>query len=188
VTTTEQYKQWHPKDHEYSEWYGPHGNSTYIGGHHLIREWIGDDIHHLRISFKDPSEYFGPNWRSEFEQNGYSTAICGRVGIWGGPGIEATEMGHVIHLIKKEFQGVRMRSRFWLGDVPGIEIPDIRARLVSANLAEGMVKHCGEEMTFLAGFLHELYERENPGRASRPGSSWLATVVDDAAGPSRDNR
>lgn len=97
-------------------------------------------------------------------------------------------MGHVIHLVKKEFQGVRLRSRYWLGDVPGIEIADIRARLVSESLAQGLVKHCGEEMTFLAAFLPELYERENPGIGSRPGSSWLATVVDDRAASSRGMR
>jgi hypothetical protein len=177
VTTTEQYKMWHPIDHEYSEWSGPHGNSTYIGGYHLVRERIGQDVHHLRIAFKDPSEYFGANWRQDFERNGYATAVCGRIGIWGGPGVDAAETGHLIHLVKKEFNGVRMRSRFWLGDVPGIEIPDIRARITTRNLAEGLVKHCVEEMATLASFLPELYERENP-RPAGGRHDWLKTVVD----------
>ncbi|KAF2434214.1 hypothetical protein EJ08DRAFT_496272 [Tothia fuscella] len=188
VTTTQQFKQWHPKDHEYSEWYGLHGNSTYIGGHHLVREWIGDELHHFRFSFKHPREYFDSTWRRNFQRNGYATAICARLGIWGGPGFEAAEMGHVIHLVKNEFQGVRMRSRFWLGDVPGIEVADIRARIVSPSLAAGLGRHCAEEMTFLAGFLPELYERENPRPERGKGSSWLETVVDDRPRPTGERR
>jgi hypothetical protein len=85
--------------------------------------------------------YFGTNWKARFERNGYETAICGRVGFWGGPGIEAAEMGHVIHLVRKEFSECRMRSRFWLGDLPGIELPDIRARIVAKDLAQGHYGH-----------------------------------------------
>lgn len=70
-------------------------------------------------------------------------------------------MGHVIHLVQKEFNGCRMRSRFWLGDLPGIELPDIRARIVSEELARGLVKHTHEEMATLASFLPELYKKEN---------------------------
>jgi hypothetical protein len=104
--------------------------------------------------------YFGSNWKARFERNGYETAICGRVGFWGGPGIEAAEMGHVIHLVRKEFSGCRMRSRFWLGDLPGIELPDIRARTVAKDFAQGLVQHTHEEMAMLASFLPELYRKE----------------------------
>src|ERR1700744_59551 len=88
VTTTDQFKMWHPKDHVHSEWSGAHGNSTYIGGYPLIQEWIGEECFHLRMEFKAPSKYFGNDWREKFRQNSYETAICARIGIWGGPGIE----------------------------------------------------------------------------------------------------
>jgi hypothetical protein len=105
--------------------------------------------------------YFERNWKADFEKNGYETAICGRIGVWCGPGIEAAEMGHMIHLVRKEFNGCRIRSRFWLGDLPGIELPDIRARIVSEDLAQGLAQHVHEEMATLASFLPELYKKEN---------------------------
>jgi hypothetical protein len=183
VTTTDQFKMWHPLDHEYSERHGPRGNSTYIGGYHLVRRRIGDDMHHLRVAFKDPSEYLGAEWRYECEINGYATAICARTGIWSGPGIEGTDYGHLIYLVKRELDGVRIRFRCWLGDVPGVEIPDIRARLTSPKVVEGILKHSLEEMAILATFLPSLYDREN-SRSTTGTSDWLRTVVDDRAGGS----
>jgi hypothetical protein len=138
VTNTEQYKMWHPTDHIYSAWAGPHGNSTYIGGHHLVKEKIGGAVQKLRISFKDPSEYFGPNWKAEFEKAGCVTAICARVGLWTGYGTTGLSTGHVIHLVQKEGDGVRMRSRFWLGDIPGIKLAAIRSVLIPEAVAKGL--------------------------------------------------
>jgi hypothetical protein len=162
ITTTEQYKQWHPMDHVYSTWAGPHGDSKYIGGHHLVKEYIGTQLQQLRISFKDPSVYFGPGWKADFEKAGVETAVCARVALWTGIGTWGLNTGHVIHLVQKDpnGNGVIMRSRFWLGDVPGIVFATIRAGLVPEEAAKGLEKHCREEMSNLATFLPELYQSE----------------------------
>lgn len=55
-------------------------------------------------------------------------------------------VGHLIHLIMDEPDGVRMRSRFWLGDVDGITDPEIRRANVPENLAMGLLQHATEEM------------------------------------------
>ena len=53
-----------------------------------------------------------------------------------------------------------MRSRFWLGDVDPPElIPDRQARIdmFPDSAGEGLLKHCHEEMSYLAGFLPKLH-------------------------------
>lgn len=175
VHNTEQYKLWHPRDHVFSDWIGPRrNNGDYIGGHHLVEEYIGGSLAKLKISFVDPGVYFGDNWKREFKENGYEVAICGRIGRWdpkkdsdlekleaGGVQVEDTVyMGHLIHLIKEEEDGVRMRSRFWLGDFEGVEDVDVRKGLVPEGLAVGVLKHATEEMAILGTILPELY-REN---------------------------
>ena len=63
VHHTEQYKLWHPRDHIFSGLGGPRdNNSTYIGGNELAK---------LKTSFRDPSEYFGPSWRDDFQRSSY---------------------------------------------------------------------------------------------------------------------
>ena len=70
--------------------------------------------------------------------------------------------GHLIHLVRDTDYGCEMRSRFWFGDYE----PDIattreqRMELVPDRLGWGLVKHCHEEMSYLAGFLPDLFARE----------------------------
>jgi hypothetical protein len=155
VNTTEQYKLWHPRDHVFSDWDGPRGNAgDYIGGHHLVEEYIGGELASLKISFCDPGVYFGPDWRAAFANAGYSTAVCGRVGNWDRASDQVMYVGHLIHLIKEEPDGARMRSRFWLGDVEG-GAPDGAA--VPDRFALGLLKHATEEMAILAKILPEMY-------------------------------
>ena len=47
-----------------------------------MHEYIGGQLAKLKISFKDPSNYFGADWKTKFAEKGYSTAVCGRVGTW----------------------------------------------------------------------------------------------------------
>ena len=164
VTTTEQYKRWHPLDHEYSEWAGPHGNSTYIGGNHLVYERIGGTLQQLRINFRSPAAYFGNDSPTAFKAANVSTAVVGRVGFWAGKGKGTSGMnvGHLMHLVHEEPDGVRMRSRFWLGDVEGLPLgKGIRSAVIPMNLVTGLVKHATEEMGYLKGFLPDLYRQEN---------------------------
>lgn len=165
---TEQYKLWHPRDHVFSDWEGPReNNSVYIGGHHLVHEYIGGELQKLKISFKDPGEYFGAGWKDEFRRKGYSTAICGRVGNWDDETGEVLYVGHLIHLIKDEPDGVRMRSRFWLGDVDGITDPEIRKANVPEKFAKGLLQHATEEMAILATVLPEMYHKFSRGAEER---------------------
>lgn len=99
----------------------PRGNkSQYIGGHHLVHEYIGGELQKPKNSFRDPSEYFGSNWNKEFERAGYGTAICGRVGNWDPEAHSVVYNGHLLHLTNNECGGYRMRSRFWLGEIEGV--------------------------------------------------------------------
>jgi hypothetical protein len=163
ITTTEQYKLWHPIDHIYSEWAGPHGNSTYVGGNHLVYELIGGEEQKLRINFRSPAAYFGNDYQAKFRAANVSTAVCGRVGFWQGKGkgTSAQDVGHLIHLVHNEEGGVRMRSRFWLGDI-GISLPaSLRSAFIPMKLVTGLVKHASEEMNYLHGFLPKLYQEQN---------------------------
>jgi hypothetical protein len=62
--------------------------------------------------------------------------------------------------------GCETRSRLWLGDVdPPAMAPDreTRIQMFPDGAAGGLLKHCHEEMTYLAGFLPGLYARETGG-------------------------
>ncbi|KAJ5740841.1 hypothetical protein N7493_000713 [Penicillium malachiteum] len=166
IHNTEQYKLWHPRDHVFSDWEGPRDNSsTYIGGHHLVHEYIGKNLAKLKISFRDPSEYFGPTWKTDFQNAGYSTAVCGKVGDWDDATGQVIYGGHLIHLIKDEPDGVRMRSRFWLGDIPGLSAEERKAALPQ-ELPFALMQHATEEMAILSTILPGMYEQHAPKSAS----------------------
>jgi hypothetical protein len=168
IHDTEQYKLWHPRDHVFSDWDGPRdNNSTYIGGTHLVHEYIGGQMHKLAISFRDPSNYFGSDWKNEFQTAGYGTAICGRVHVWMEEKGVRFGTGHLIHLIKDEPDGCRMRSRFWLGDFDPVDgehiakTPEERAKMVDPSMVSGLLKHATEEMAILAAQLPDLYAKHS---------------------------
>ena len=153
VRTTEQYKLWHPIDHVWCDWEGPGGE--YIGGTHLVHEYIGGQLNKLRIHFKPPDEYLDV---AAFAEAEVGTAICARTG----PLDSELWAGHLIHLVRDTEYGCEMRSRFWLGDFE----PDIAPtaeevqKLIPDAIGWGLLKHCNEEMGYLAGFLPELYRQE----------------------------
>jgi hypothetical protein len=149
-----------PRDHVFSTWDGPRGNSgEYIGGHHKVHEYIGGVLSKLKISFKSPADNFGPSFASDFKTHGYATAICARVGVWDDINDTVTYTGHLIHLIKEEPDGVRMRSRFWLGDVEGVEDPIVRRGLTPEHLGSGLCQHATEEMAILGSILPGMFEK-----------------------------
>lgn len=158
IHTTEQYKLWHPTDHVFSDWEGPrNNNSEYVGGHHLVHEYFAGVLNKLKISFKDPSEYFGQSWKEHLQANNYGTAICARVGNWDPETGSVEYHGHLIHLIKNELHGCRMRSRFWLGAIEG-QSTNIGDK-VPGFMGVGLLKHATEEMAILASILPALYEQ-----------------------------
>ena len=168
IDDTSQYKLWHPNDHVFSSWDGPRNNdSTYIGGHHLVHEYIGGHLAKLKISFASPEKYFGKGWEELFREKGYGVAVCGRVGNWNDETGEVLYTGHLVHLIKEEKIGVRMRSQFWLGDVDGVTDPEVRSKGVPPFLPEGLCKHATEEMAILGSILPDLYSKHSKKEKSR---------------------
>ncbi len=156
LETTEQYKRWHPKDHVWCEWIGERGTGGFIGGTHHVHEYVGGEMQKLKIHFHEPSEYLDV---SRFAEAGVSAAVCGRVGLLDAP----VWAGHLIHLCRDTDYGCEMRSRFWLGDFDPPEMapdPETRMQIFPDRVGQGLVKHCKEEMTYLAGFLPELYATE----------------------------
>ncbi len=156
LETTEQYKWWHPKDHVWCEWVGERGTGRYVGGTHHVHEYIGGELLKLKIHFRDPAEYLDV---TQFASAGVTAAVCARVGPLEAP----VWAGHLIHLCRDTDYGCEMRSRFWLGDTDPPELaPDRAARtaLFPDAVGQGLVKHCHEEMSYLAGFLPELHARE----------------------------
>ncbi|HYC54375.1 MAG TPA: hypothetical protein VEL28_05505 [Candidatus Binatia bacterium] len=155
LRTTEQYKWWHPRDHVWCEWVGERGSGRYIGGTHNVHEYIGGDLAKLKITFREPGEYLDV---ARFEEAGISAAVCGRVGPLDSP----VYAGHLMHVCRDTDYGCEMRSRFWLGDFDP-EMPvdySTLEQVFSDRMGEGLLKHCHEEMTYLAGFLPGLYARE----------------------------
>jgi hypothetical protein len=165
ANTTEQYLYWHPRDHVHLTWVPPSKpgqslSSRYIGGSHLANEYIGGDLMNMNITFRSPEVYFGPTWKEDFKAKGYGAAVCARVALYDENEKTSFSIGHIIHLIHNEPDGVRMRSRFWLGDtdepLPGLD----PAGLIPENSARGLAKHCPEEMAILGTVLPKLW-REN---------------------------
>ncbi len=84
--------------------------------------------------------------------------------------------GCLLHFVQDTPDGCVMRSRFWLGDVEGIDqpvTPALRREMAPDKLAVGLLKHCCKEMSLLGSFLpvvHELYNRpkEAGNRAACP--------------------
>lgn len=158
---TEQYLWWHPRDHVFSDWIGPRGTGEFIGGTHIVDEYLGGgpDLHKLKINFRDPKEKLDV---SRFEQAKVSAVIYGRVGlrepdIW---------TGYLCHLIQDIPEGCVMRSRFWLGHVepaPPELSPEMLKQVVPDSFAQGLQKHASEEMSILADFLPTVYRIHNPG-------------------------
>lgn len=154
IHTTAQYREWHPGDHVFSDWKGPRDQGSFIGGTHLIHERLGGTkVHKLKLNFRDPARVLDT---SRFAQAGVNAAIYGRGGPLGKPIWSA----HVLHLIHDAPTGCVMRSRFWLGDIaPAVPLlaGAIRREMTAPDELAGLHRHCGEEMTILAGLLPGKY-------------------------------
>ena len=156
LRTTEQYKWWHPGDHVWCEWIGERGTGKFVGGTHNVHEYIGGELQKLKIHFRDPGEYLDA---SRLAEAGITAAVCARVGLLDAP----VWAGHLIHLCRDTDYGCEMRSRFWLGDLDPAELAadrEARIALFPDRAGEGLLRHCHEEMSYLAGFLPELHARE----------------------------
>lgn len=121
-----------------------------------MHDYIGGELAKLKISFVSPEKLFWGELGRGVPEGGYELAVCAGAGNWNDETGECVYHGHVIHLIKKEKLSVRMRSRFWLGDV---EDREVRKGLVPEFLPRGLCQHATEEMAILADVLPGLYEK-----------------------------
>ena len=156
LETTEQYRWWHPTDHVFQEVVERPAPGRYVGATHNVHEYIGGELQKLKIHFRDPSRYLDT---SRFKEAGVSAAVCARVGPLGAP----FWAGHLIHLCWDTDYGCEMRSRFWLGDFDPPEIApgrEGRLALFPDTVGSALLKHCHEEITYLAALLPELYAKE----------------------------
>lgn len=123
-----------------------------------VEEYVGGNLGKFRLLFVDPKEYFGPSWKTEFAEAGYSTAICARGSACHDDG-SVTLMALTIHLVKEEPDGCRMRSRFWIGDIDGRVggASTEPKHAVPAAISAALLKHATEEMAILATRLPSLH-------------------------------
>jgi hypothetical protein len=158
IHNTEQYLWWHPRDHLFSDWDGERGTGRYIGGTHLVHEYIGPDIYKLKINFREPSEILNTN---RFAEAKISAAVFGYVGDLEREGY----FGRLLHLVQDTPEGCVMRSRFWLGELDPMPnpppTPAALHEMVPDRLGAGLHAHASEEMSILAGFLPTLYRMQH---------------------------
>lgn len=165
MQTTEHYKRWHPTAHVWMDWENKTPGNV-IGASHLVHEYIGEDLHKLRIQFVEPSSILG-----EVDTREDRFIICAKAGDLEEP-MNFTTMCHIVHDTET---GAEMRSVFWLGhvskrdgnenvfSVTGLIANTWLARnvLLKETFAADLKTHAIEEMGTLAGFLPQLYAEEN---------------------------
>ncbi|MGD0916458.1 MAG: hypothetical protein ABSB22_08370 [Thermodesulfobacteriota bacterium] len=141
---TQKYKLWHPKDHIIGEWDERWRPGHYIGASHLVHEYIGGELTKLKITFREPSEFFDT---SRFKEAKVGAAVCGNVGLLE----ENKQLGHLIHFVRDTDFGCEMRSRFWLFEA-------------DEKFGAALMQHCIEEMGHLADLLPNLYPKGTGGQ------------------------
>lgn len=141
---TEKYKMWHPTDHIIGDWDNLWKPGHYIGASHLVHEYIGGDLVKLRITFREPSDFFDT---SRFKEAKVGAAVCGNIGFLE----EGIQIGNLIHFVRDTDFGCEMRSRFWL-------------YAADEKLGRALMQHCIEEMGNLADLLPGLYAKETGDR------------------------
>lgn len=164
MQTSEHYQRWYPDAHLWMDWENKQPGE-YVGASHLVHEYIGTELHKLRIQFVPPEEILGPvNLRQD------DIAVCAKPGLLEQP----LNGGQMCHIIRATEHGAEMRSRFWLGmvakrdgneqvaSIEGVIANTYLARrlAISESAANDLMNHCIEEMRILAGFLPELYAAE----------------------------
>jgi len=161
MQTTEHYKSWHPEAHVWMDWDNKIPGEV-IGAAHLVHEYIGADLHKLRIQFIEPESILGdlPPHPDRF-------IIAAKAGELNRP-VNVTTMCHMVSATE---DGAEMRSVFWMGHVSKRKDNEnvkslinliantkfMRTLLIKDQFAEDLMVHCQEEMAILAGFLPELY-------------------------------
>jgi len=173
MQTSEHYKRWHPDAHIWMDWENKIPGE-YVGASHLVHEYIGKDLHKLRIQFVPSEQILGD---VDFRKD--DVAVCALPGlldkpIWG---------GQMCHIIRSTDYGAEMLSRFWLGMVAkrngNKKVGSIEGVLGNTYLARklgvpesaaiDLMNHAIQEMGYLTEFLPELYAVEMNKRLRTEG-------------------
>lgn len=173
---TQQYAWWHPGDHVYSRWdeWEPGRN---VGSEHVVEERLGgEEVHGLRIQFRDPAEFYSrPALARAWSEGHVSSLVNARIGAELEPPRDPDGRvlgGRLLHVGRDTPQGMVLRSHFYLGhDLAGVQALDELRQLLPDELGLGLLEHSNTEWMHLATFLPGLYVAENRDLIA-PVSLW----------------
>lgn len=161
------YRIWHPPAHIDNRVEPPAvpGAKAHWGTVHHPVEDVGTGVVHARIAFQPPTTMgFSTD---ALDDPRVATIVCG----WAGDDTRHVRHTPMVHVFLRDGDGVVLRSVFWLGAVlrphlPGalgdaagklVNRPWVRRRMLPADIAPGLARHCAEEYANLATLLPELY-------------------------------
>lgn len=167
---SDRYRVWHPVAH-FGNGFVPAtspGKKPSWGVVNFPDEDVGDGRMTITAEFQSPREF---GFKDDYlEDPEVGTILCARVGDrW----MTHTDMAHVF---LREGDGLRLRSRFWVGlrvrpRLPGpLSVAEgplqalasrsiVRGFAIPEGVAPGLARHCAEEYTNLNAVLPGLFER-----------------------------
>lgn len=166
----ERYRVWHPLAH-FDNGVGQSsggGKKPSWGATNQVAEDIGDGRQEIRIDFQSPREFgFADDY---LDDPVVGTIICARAGD---SRVSHTDMAHVF---LREGEGLRLRSRFWIGEnirprLPGplaiaagpfeslVSRRQVRKLAIPDRIGPGLARHCAEEYANLNQILPGLFDR-----------------------------
>jgi len=130
-----------------------------------VHEYIGKDLSKLRIQFVPAKTILG-----DAKLQSEDVAVCALPGLLEQP----LYGGKMCHIVRSTPGGSEMRSRFWLGivakrdgndtvsSIEGLIGNTYLARMIAVSETDALdlMNHAIEEMSYLAGFLAQLYAEE----------------------------
>ncbi len=167
LSESERYQLWHPKAHISASLKEDNSHfktdkQKYLNMDSYVKEYIGNELNDLCISFVEPKEFGFLNLNDEKE-----TAICAHVRDMS----NNISVASITHFVNQNAEGSRMQSSFWLGMNPThtnsiltlLIKPLLESRLaknflVTDALARNLLIHCAEEMNHLVKFLPILFK------------------------------
>ena len=167
LNESERYQLWHPKAHisatlKEDNSHFKTDKEKYLNMDSYVKEYIGNELNNLCISFIEPKEFGFSNLDNDRE-----TAICAHVRDMS----NNISVASITHLVSRNAEGSRMQSSFWLGMNPthtnsiltSLIKPLLESRLaknilITDELARNLLIHCAEEMNHLVKFLPILFK------------------------------
>lgn len=148
----EHYQRWHPVDHLAFEWVEGWEPGRYVGATHLTHETLGGGpLIRAHITFRPRALWL--DWR-QFAENRIGGVIAATIGLLDDEGTPH-HAGDVLHVCGDDGRGsCELRTSFFIDRAGGA---------FTDEHAQGLSRHCNEEMQYLAGFLPGLYAEHAGG-------------------------